>query len=95
MRFPVNFVKFLRTPFLIEHLRWLLLFIDGAIPLHNFEFKKKKCSINKRFFLMKFSELSVLSWKGELCKKWKLKGNSIKLSTFLKYGLTEVEKAPS
>ena len=24
--FPVNFVKFLRTPFLREHLRWLLLF---------------------------------------------------------------------
>ena len=23
--FPVNFVKFLRTPFFIEHLRWLLL----------------------------------------------------------------------
>ena len=23
--FPVNFEKFLRTPFLIEHLRWLLL----------------------------------------------------------------------
>ena len=23
--FPVNFVKFLRTPFLTEHLRWLLL----------------------------------------------------------------------
>ena len=23
--FPGNFVKFLRTPFLIEHLRWLLL----------------------------------------------------------------------
>ena len=23
--FPVNFVKFLRTPFCIEHLRWLLL----------------------------------------------------------------------
>ena len=23
--FPVNFVKFLRIPFLIEHLRWLLL----------------------------------------------------------------------
>ena len=23
--FPVNFTKFLRTPFLIEHLRWLLL----------------------------------------------------------------------
>ena len=24
--FPVNFAKFLRTPFLIEHLRWLLLY---------------------------------------------------------------------
>ena len=23
--FPVNFAKFLRTPFLREHLRWLLL----------------------------------------------------------------------
>ena len=23
--FPVNFAKFLATPFLIEHLRWLLL----------------------------------------------------------------------
>ena len=25
MRFPVNFAKYLRTPFLTEHLRWLLL----------------------------------------------------------------------
>ena len=25
-RFPVNFAKFLRTPFLTEHLRWLLLY---------------------------------------------------------------------
>ena len=24
-RIPVNFAKFLKTPFLIEHLRWLLL----------------------------------------------------------------------
>ena len=23
--FPVNFAKFLRTPFFLEHLRWLLL----------------------------------------------------------------------
>ena len=28
--FPVNFTKFLRTSFLLEHLRWLLLLI-GAI----------------------------------------------------------------
>ena len=26
--FPVNFVKFLRTPFFIEHLWWLLLRLD-------------------------------------------------------------------
>ena len=26
--FPVNFAKFLRTPFLEEHLRWLLLFLE-------------------------------------------------------------------
>ena len=28
--FPVNFVKFLRTPFLTEHLRWLLLVISTS-----------------------------------------------------------------
>ena len=27
--FPVNFAKFLRTPFLIEHVWWLLLIING------------------------------------------------------------------
>ena len=30
-RFPVNFAKFLRTPFLTEHLRWLLLQIAMTI----------------------------------------------------------------
>ena len=33
--------------------------------------------------------------KGELCKKSNLKGNLIELSTFLKYGVTEVKKAAS
>ena len=28
--FPVNFVKFLRTPFLTEHLRWLLLILTNS-----------------------------------------------------------------
>ena len=37
--YPVNFAKFLRTPFLIEHLPWLLLFTDDAIPLRNFKFR--------------------------------------------------------
>ena len=29
--FPVNFAKFVRTPFLIEHLRWLLLTLESRI----------------------------------------------------------------
>ena len=29
--FPVSFVKFLRTPFLTEHLQWLLLAIPGRL----------------------------------------------------------------
>ena len=28
--FPVNFAKFLRTPFFTEHLRWLLLSVDRS-----------------------------------------------------------------
>ena len=32
--FPVNFAKFLRTPFLAEHLQWLLL--NGEIPQFKF-----------------------------------------------------------
>ena len=59
--------------------------IDDGIPLRNFEFRKKYCStVNKRLFLQKFSRNSELQ----------LKGNSIELSTFLKYGLTKVKKAP-
>ena len=30
--FPVNFAKFLRTPFLIKHLRWLLLTLTYRTP---------------------------------------------------------------
>ena len=30
--FPVNFTKFLRTPFFTEHLRWLLLKEDRRTP---------------------------------------------------------------
>ena len=69
--FFVNFAKFLRTTFLIEHLRWLLLFIDGAIPLRNFEFRKKNVPLlTKDFFSQSFQSFSR---KGELCKKCNLK----------------------
>ena len=30
--FPVNFAKFLRTHFLIEHLRWLLTYLQKSFP---------------------------------------------------------------
>ena len=32
--FPVNFAKFLRTPFLTKHIRWLLLYSGLFIILH-------------------------------------------------------------
>ena len=32
LSFPVNFVKFLRTPFFIEHRRWLLLYTVEILP---------------------------------------------------------------
>ena len=35
--FPVNFAKFLRTPFLTEHLRWLLLSYVKEYPSMAFE----------------------------------------------------------
>ena len=34
--FPMNFVNFLRTPFLIEHLRWLFLIQPFKKTQHNF-----------------------------------------------------------
>ena len=41
--FPVNSVKFLRAPFLTEHLRWLLLLFDSFhdidSDLHIFQIK--------------------------------------------------------
>ena len=44
--FPVNFVKFLRTPFLTEHLRWLLLIIIRiwGFPADRPQRFKKRCS---------------------------------------------------
>ena len=42
--FPVNFPKFLRTPFLREHLRWLLLVLTnfGTTMLHENKIRKNK-----------------------------------------------------
>ena len=63
--FPVNFAKFLRTPFFTEHLRWLLL--EGYTKFWKkferntrlFEISAQKCSIYIHFF--RVSELSFWS----------------------------------
>ena len=44
--FPVSFRKFLRTPFLIEHLRWLLLHVGAVNQKGSFQsvtFQIDKC----------------------------------------------------
>ena len=46
--FPVNFVKYLRTPFLTGHLWWLLLYERLHLQQQNFY---KYCEISKSVFL--------------------------------------------
>ena len=45
--FSVNFVKFLRTPFLTEHLWWLLLYIGRLFLLFVARCIRASCSTNK------------------------------------------------
>ena len=72
--FRVNFAKFLRTPFLTEHLPWLLFFTDNAIRLRNFEFRKKNVPLlTKDIFFRSFQSCKFFSRKGGLCKIWNLK----------------------
>ena len=47
MCFAVNFAKFLKTPFLTEHLRWLLLFIINFRPDLPYVYKKDFNKVNK------------------------------------------------
>ena len=64
------------------------------MPFHSVisNFEKKQCSIVNKRLSPEVFRVESFSRKGELCKK---RINSIELSTFLKYGLTEVKKAPS
>ena len=58
-------------------------------------FENKNCSIvDKRLSLLKFSVVRFFT-KGWVVQKMEPKGNSIKLSMFLKYGLTGEKKAQS
>ena len=56
---PVNFAKFLRTPFFTEHLRWLLLKAYQLITHHNIFLSKHKPKIHGRLPLDTGSNLNV------------------------------------
>ena len=47
-RFPVSFAKFLRTPFLTEHLRWPLLATEVSFPLSYKTLKQTKNKTKKK-----------------------------------------------
>ena len=47
--FPVNFAKFLKTPFLTEHLRWLLLVLQNRCS-YKFPDIHQKISLLKSLF---------------------------------------------
>ena len=73
----------------------LKTFTDDTIPVRNFEFQKKNIlSLTKDFFSQSFHSCKLFH-KRVSCAKMEPKGNSIQLSTFLKYGLTEMKKASS
>ena len=57
--FPVNFVKFLRTPFFIEHLLLILLFEAPVIIISSLKVQREYVPHLKRFFfnLLCFNKL--------------------------------------
>ena len=65
-RFSVNFAKFLKTPFLTEHLRWLLLTTDLSMS----EFKEPviPCSLNHYIYAYKICKnVTGFNMLSEIC----------------------------
>ena len=56
--FPVNFVKFLRTPFFIAHLWWLLLYLRDETKTHA---SKKNFIISIKTFLVTMIKMITTS----------------------------------
>ena len=69
-------------------------FFDDSIPLHNFEFQKKLVLLLTKDFSPEVFTVVSFFKKEWVVQKMQPKGNSIELSTLLKYGLTEAKKAP-
>ena len=66
--FPVNFVKFLKTPFLTEHLRWLLInllqtliYINDCISLYRVTGGLQKTNFKESFKYLKASDIFLVS----------------------------------
>ena len=55
--FPVSFAKFLRTSFLTEHFRWLLLAFQSESALYSF---RTSCSKQAQYLKFKWTKTS---WK--------------------------------
>ena len=58
--FPVNFVKFLRTPFSIKHLRWLLLDYSLSSYLLRTHKKNHTCVTNSQYATWLLNKYSCL-----------------------------------
>ena len=69
--FPVNFAKFLRTSFLTEHIRWLLLAFQSESTLYSF---RTSCSKQAQYLKFKWTKTS-----------WKYNRSSIVQTSFLCY----------
>ena len=79
--FPVNIVERLRTPFLTEHIRWLLLFIDEIFlkKWKSQNFFHKRCSVKNVFLEISqrsqentCARASILNkvWDWGFCYEW-------------------------
>ena len=66
MCFPVNFVKFLRIPFFIEHIQWLLLICVQLLLFIICQVNKRgvtvSCFLNKGFLIFKISRQQGQTW---------------------------------
>ena len=74
--FPVNFVRFLRTPFLKEHLWWLLLKLFGMVQNENLteEIDLQEFHVKTLFWNYKRLSIQLRSSRPELlCEKGVLK----------------------
>ena len=64
--FPVNFVKFLRTPFFIKHLQWVLLICVQLLLFIICQVNKcgvsVSCFLNKGFLIFKISRQQGQTW---------------------------------